>query len=272
MDAVTCRTCGVQHAVSGGTPPAVCPVCEDERQYVGWDGQEWTTLEALRREHAAEFREEEPDLVGIGMMPSLAIGQRALLVRTAGGNVLWDCIPLLDATVETEVTRLGGIRAIAISHPHFYSSMVEWGRAFGAPVLLHADDRQWVMRHDPCLQFWEGDVLPLHDGISLIRCGGHFDGAAVLHWPAGAGGRGALLVGDTIMVCRDRRHVSFMRSYPNLIPLGPPAVHRILAALGPYRFDRIWSGWWSQQGAQDAETSLQSSADRYLRAIGAGQQ
>jgi hypothetical protein len=125
------------------------------------------------------------------------------------------------------------------------------------------------MRRDPCVELWDGERRVLHDGVTLIRCGGHFEGAAVLHWPTGADGRGALLVSDTIMVGQDRRHVSFMRSYPNLIPLGPPAVRRIVDAVAPHRFDRIWGGWWSQQVAHDAAASLRVSMDRYLRAIAA---
>ena len=64
--------------------------------------------------------------------PAFAIGQRALLLRTAGGNVLWDCIAL-DAATVTLIKGLGGIKAIAISHPHFYTTMVEWARAFDCP-------------------------------------------------------------------------------------------------------------------------------------------
>jgi hypothetical protein len=269
MVLLTCRTCGVQHAFPDGAPRR-CPVCEDERQFVGWEGQQWATLEELRSAHRPELREEEPGLLGIGMAPSFAIGQRALLVRSAGGNVLWDCIPLLDDATVAAVQAAGGAAAIAISHPHFYSSMVEWGRALGVPVLLHEDDRQWIMRRDPCLELWSGETLTLHDGITLVRCGGHFDGAAVLHWPQGAEGRGSLLVGDTIMVAQDRRHVSFMRSYPNLIPLGAPAVHQILAALAPYPYDRIWSGWWSKAVLADGSAAVSRSAERYLRAIGRG--
>jgi hypothetical protein len=268
MQPVTCATCGVQHEAPARTP-RVCAVCEDERQYIGWDGQQWLTMDEVRRDYRAEIREEEPGLLGIGMTPSFAIGQRALLVRTAGGNILWDCIPLLDDDILATIQAAGGIAAIAISHPHFYSSMVEWSRAFDAPVLVHADDRRWIMRPDPRIECWDGDLLPLHDGLTVIRCGGHFDGAAVLHWPAGARGRGALLVGDTIMVAQDRRHVSFMRSYPNLIPLDAIAVRRIAAAVRPFNFDRIWSGWWSMQVPSDAEQSLRISIERYLRAIGA---
>lgn len=242
-------------------------ICEDERQYVGWDGQQWTTLEELRQAHRSEIREEEPDLLGIGSTPSFAIGQRALLIRTAGGNVLWDCTTLIDDDVIAAVRSWGGVAAIAISHPHFYDTMVDWSRAFDAPVLLPAADRRWVARPDACIDFWDGDELELHDGLRVIRCGGHFAGAAVLHWPAGAGNRGALLVGDTIMVAKDRRQLSFMRSYPNLIPLSLHDVERIARAVEPYSFDRIWSGWWSQGVTADAKAALHESVERYTRAI-----
>ena len=93
----------------------------------------------------------------------MAIGQRALLIRTPAGNVLWDCIGYLDDDLAAEVEELGGIDAIAVSHPHFYGLMIEWGRAFDAPVYIHAADREWVGRPDPVIEFWTGDtheILP----------------------------------------------------------------------------------------------------------------
>ena len=109
---------------------------------------------------------------------------------------------------------MGGISAIAISHFHCYSSMVEWSRAFGnVPIYLHASDRQWAMRPDNSVVFWDGEIRELLEGLTLIRWGGHFDGGTVLHWASGAGGKGALLTGDILQVVQDRRHVSFMYSY-----------------------------------------------------------
>ncbi|NTU80109.1 MAG: MBL fold metallo-hydrolase [Chloroflexales bacterium] len=204
-----CRTCGTQFAASV-EPPAACPICQDERQYVGYAGQQWTTLDELRREHTNRIEEVEPGLTGIGTVPGFAIGQRALLVQTPEGNVLWDCITLLDEATVAAVRALGGIRTIAISHPHYYATMVEWAQTFDATIYLHADDRAQVMRPDPAITFWEGETLPLFGGLTLIRCGGHFAGGQVLHWPDGAAGRGAMLTGDIIMVAQDRRYVSFM--------------------------------------------------------------
>ncbi len=198
-------------------------------------------MDELRRDHRGLLWEEEPGLVGIGTDPSFAIGQRALLVRTPEGNLLWDCTSVLDDALAGALGGLGGVRAIAISHPHFYSSNVEWSRALGgAPVYLHADDRDWVMRPDPCHEHWEGDRLDLFGGLAVHRLGGHFPGAAVCHWPDGADGRGVLLAGDTIMVIPDRRWVSFMWSYPNLVPLGAAAVRTIAERTAPLAFDRIW--------------------------------
>lgn len=261
-----CQTCGAQFSESAA-PPDHCPICEDERQYIGWGGQQWTTHEALARTHHNEVRRLETQLVGIGAQPSFAIGQRALLVQNADGNVLWDCISLLDEATIAVVKALGGIRAIAISHPHYYASMVEWSHAFDAPIYLHADDCAHVMRPDEAIEFWSGEEKPLWDGMRLIRCGGHFAGGTVLHWPAGAEGRGALLVGDILTVVSDRRYVSFMYSYPNLIPLPAAKVEQIAAAVAPYDFDRIYGAWWDRVVASDGKEAVRRSVERYVRAL-----
>jgi hypothetical protein len=266
MECFICVTCGVQFAPTAAEPER-CPVCDDGRQYVGWAGQRWTTLEALRADHANRVEELEPGLTGIGTEPSFAIGQRALLVQTGEGNVLWDCVTLLDTATVAAVRRLGGIAAIAISHPHYYSSMVEWSREFDAPVHLHEADRRWVMRPDPGVRFFASDELPLPGGLRLLRLGGHFPGAAVLHWPAGAEGRGALLAGDVLQVVSDRRYVSFMYSYPNLVPLPAHVVERMAARVRELRFDRIYGAWWDRVVGHDGAAAVQRSADRYLAAL-----
>jgi len=240
-------------------------VCADERQYCAPSGQRWLTLGDLRAAHRTELRELEPGLYGIGATPGFAIGQRALLVRTAAGNLLWDCISLIDEAVIGAVRALGGLTAIAISHPHFYSSMVEWSREFGRiPVYLHAADRGWVMRPDPAIVFWDGESRPVLPGLTLVRCGGHFPGSCVLHWD-----RGALLSGDTIAVVADRKHVSFMYSYPNLVPLSAAAVRAVVGAVRPYDYNRIYGGWWGRVIPADARAAVERSAERYLAAIGA---
>ena len=262
-----CLTCGVQYAEQA-EPPDRCLICTDDRQYVRPEGQAWTTLAEMRTNYANELRAIEPGLTGIVTAPKFAIGQRPLLVQTPGGNVLWDCISFIDdATVEA-VNALGGIDAIAISHPHFYDSMIEWSRAFGgAPVYLHAADRQWVMRPDPAIVFWDGATHALSDEITLIRCGGHFPGSSVLHWSVGAEGRGVLLTADTIMVVADTRYVTFMHSFPNQVPLNAAAVQGIVDAIAPFNFDRIYSGWWEKVTAADGKRTVIRSAERYIRAI-----
>ena len=173
-----CRTCGVQYA----GPRADCPICTDERQYVGWDGQQWTSLKELRSAgHTAQVAAEGSDVVGIGTEPAFAIGQRALLIRTPTGNVLWDMITYLDDELIRQVDDLGGIRAIAISHPHYYGSMIEWAHAFNAPIYLHAADRAWVARNDDAVVFWQGETLEIGEGLTLINAGVHFAGGQVLH-------------------------------------------------------------------------------------------
>ena len=139
-------------------------------------GQTWTTLEALSQSHMNSFHEYDTGLIGIGSQPAFAIGQRALLVRTEGGNILWDCVATLDAATVSMIKGLGGLKAIAISHPHFYTTMVEWARAFDCPIHLNAADSDWIMRKDPAIKLWDGDTFKLWDGVTLVRCGGHFPG------------------------------------------------------------------------------------------------
>jgi glyoxylase-like metal-dependent hydrolase (beta-lactamase superfamily II) len=266
METFICVTCGTQYPPSA-EPPAACPICDDDRQYVGPNGQQWITLADLRASHTNEVVAVDPSLTGIATTPSFAIGQQAHLIQTPNGNVLWDCVSLLDDATIERVRGLGGVAAIAISHPHFFSSMVEWARAFDAPMLLHAEHRPWVMRPDAAIQFWDGDTREIVPGVTAIRCGGHFPGSTALHWADGAGGQGALFTADTITVVADRRWVSFMYSYPNIVPLDAASVRRIVAAIEPYPFARLYGGWRDKIVAADAKNAVRRSADRYIARI-----
>lgn len=269
MEPFICEACGVQQAPSA-TPPSMCPICEDERQYVRQGGQLWTTLAELKASgHRIEMRDLESGLLGIGVEPSFGIGQRALLVQTETGNFLWDCVGHIDDASIEAIGQRGGITGIAASHPHFYGVMVEWSQAFdSAPIHIPEADMDWVHRPDPAIRPWSEtlDVLP---GVTLVQCGGHFDGSAVLHWRDGAEGRGALLVGDTMTVVPDVRYVSFMRSYPNHIPLPADDVRRIVDAVRPFAFDRVYGGWWDRVMLSGGIEAVERSAARYLRWIGA---
>jgi hypothetical protein len=252
-----CVTCGVQF----GGPASSCPVCEDQRQFVPPEGQQWTTLEDLRGAHRNALR-DQGGLLGIGTEPRFAIGQRALLVPYGSSNVLWDCITLLDDDTADEIARRGGLAAIAISHPHYYSTMVEWAHEFSCPVLVHEADREWIMRPDPSIELWGGETRSLGAGLTLIRCGGHFPGGAVLHRS-----EGDLLTGDIVQLIPDRGWVSFMYSYPNLIPLPEPSVRAIVAALEPFGYERLFGAWWGTVIERDGRGIVERSAQRYISAL-----
>src|SRR5579859_3775281 len=144
--AFVCATCGAQFTASAEAPQE-CLICRDSRQFVGLDGQQWTTLEELAHKHHNIIQQEETGLYSIHTEPHFAIGQRAFLLQTPRGNVLWDCLALLDQPTIDRVRDLGGIAAIAISHPHYYTTMVEWSLAFdNAPIHLHSADGPWVTR------------------------------------------------------------------------------------------------------------------------------
>jgi len=235
---------------------------------VGWNGQQWTTLDELRKTHENEITEEEPGVFSIHTKPSFAIGQRTFLIQTSEGNLLWDCISLLDDKTRASIQRLGGISAMAISHPHYYTTMLEWSRAFNnAPIYLHELNRRWVMRPDPALRFWDGNTKRLMRDVTLIKTGGHFEGFQVLHWSHAHDGNGVLLAGDQPEVCMDRNWVTFMYSYPNYIPLNRLAIQGIVASLKPYSFERLHAAFPGRFLAKNAKEIVVRSAERYLAAI-----
>ena len=256
-----CETCGVEHAEAVG----VCVICADERQWVPADGQQWATLEELaqagRRMHITGL---EPDLFGITVEPKVGIGQQAHLVCTRAGNLLWDPVGYLDDEAVNRVRGLGDVTVIAASHPHMFGVQVEWSRALGdVSVLVSQADVEWVQRPDPAIKTWTGryDVAP---GLTLHQVGGHFPGSSIVHWAAGAGGKGVLLVSDTIHANPDRATVTFMRSYPNRIPLSPAVVGRITRAVTPLPFDRLYDNFGRTVEA-GAAAAVSRSADRYSR-------
>lgn len=152
--------------------------------------------------------------------------------------MLWDCLPLLTNEAVEHVKSLGGLKAIAVSHPHYYGAIADWREAFGGvPVYLHGDDCTWITRPHSAIKLWSGESYRLSQDILLVRTGGHFAGGTILHWRAGADGRGALLTGDIATVAMDRRSLSFMYSYPNYIPLNAHAIRSVASAIEPLAFD-----------------------------------
>jgi len=256
-----CVTCAAQFP-DASAPPDHCPICTDERQYVPEGGQRWTTLDELAQTHRNELREDN-ELLGVGTEPWLAIGQRALLVPHGERFVMWDCTTCFDDDVADEIERRGGLSAIALSHPHYYSGMADWAARFDCPVLVHAADERWITRPDALIELWEGETRDLGHGLTLIRCGGHFAGGTVLH----DAGRRALLSGDIVQVIPDREWVGFMYSYPNLIPLPEQSVRAIVRALEPYAFDTIYGAWWGTLIGGDGKAIVERSAERYAGAL-----
>jgi hypothetical protein len=266
MNSYICETCGTQYAPSAN-PPAMCPVCEDERQYVGWNGQRWTTHDALAATHTLQIGEDD-GLPAFSMSPAFAIPQRMLLLATEVGNILWESLSLVTDEALRCLRERGGVDRIVISHPHFYASMVEWSDALGrVPILLHAADRAWVRRPARAIEHWHGDTLTIGSGVTLIRTGGHFPGSTALHWAKGPRDRGALFVGDSPQVASDRRSVSFMYSYPNYIPMPPADVRAMRERLAPFDYDDAYGYSWGRNIIGGAREAVNASFDRYLAAV-----
>ena len=263
MTRFICETCGTQFADSE-TPPSRCPICDEYRQYVGPRGQVWTTMPELAKFHRNAWRQYLPDLFSLETLPAFGIAQRAFLLRTPGGNVLWDCLALLDGATAALIDSLGGLKAIAISHPHYYTSMGMWAERFNCPVYLHAADSEWVMCPHPGLSFWEGETEEILPGLTLICCGGHYPGGTVLHWDHG---EGVLMCGDILQVAPDRKFISVMRLYPNMLPVSAPAIDRIAATLQPYAYDKVYGAFTGREILRDGKERVALSLQRYRDAI-----
>jgi glyoxylase-like metal-dependent hydrolase (beta-lactamase superfamily II) len=263
-----CAVCGTQFEPAPSAPSA-CPICQDERQYVGWGGQEWLTPADLRAGHAIVFQDE----AGVATMRierEFAIGQQAYLIPHAGRHLMWECLSLVTKDALHRLEAMGGVAGIAVSHPHFYAAMIDWSDALGGvPIYLHASDRHWVQRRSEAIRFWEGDRLALSETLELVHLPGHFPGSAGVLWKDGPRPGGAFFPGDAIQVAMDRRFVTFMYSYPNAIPLGPAALDGLEARVAPLAFDDVFGYAPGRRIIGDAKTRIEASFDRYRRAIAA---
>ncbi|KAF2622696.1 hypothetical protein BU25DRAFT_414946 [Macroventuria anomochaeta] len=270
-DLAICEVCGTQYDVPLSSPPKECRICLDPRQYVPAHGQTWTSLNASQSTQKNEFQTDEHDsrihyittkpLTPAELPPGLSdstttrkqlgIGERAIFLQTPSGNVLWDLIAFLNQDTIDFIESKGGLKAIIISHPHFYTTHLEWAAQFNCPVYVAADDKEWLNREDKngVRHLYKGtkEVVP---GVTVIQCGGHFDGSSVLHWEM------KLLIADTMMSVPSGFYnaaqsskdpstasFSFMWSYPNMIPLPPSKIHGIWKALKPFDFDTTYGGF-----------------------------
>jgi hypothetical protein len=255
-----CATCGVEHA----EPEGVCAICADERQWVPSDGQHWTTLAELDLAgNQTQVHSPEPGLFEISIEPKVGIGHHSFLVTTPQGNLMWDPPGFLDDAGVERIRSEGEVLAIATSHPHMFGAQVAWSQALGGvPVLVSEQQREWVARDDDAIQTWRGrhELAP---GLALVQLGGHFAGSSVVQWSAGAGGGGVLLCSDTIHANPDRATTTFLRSYPNRIPLSPAVVERITRGALELGFDRLYDNF-GRTIDSDASGAVRRSADRYI--------
>ncbi len=260
-DHVLCATCGVEY---GAAPlPKVCLICADERQWVPRSGQAWTTVGELAvAGHATVVEELEPGLLGIATEPGVGIGQTGKLVVTEHGNVLVDVPGYIDEVAVSAIDAAGGIAAIVATHPHMYGVQSRYSAAFGdAPILVARADVEFLPLRVPAVRLWDTahDVVP---GVRLEQIGGHFPGSTVAHF-TGADGRGVLLAGDGIFPGPEGRTVSFLRSYPNRIPLSAAVVRRIADQVAALDFDRLYNNFRGLVPV-DAKAVVEQSAGRYI--------
>lgn len=256
-----CSTCGTCYPETSTFE--TCPICLDERQWVPPGGQQWTKKEDLHRKHSIKLNRLQQRLYELEINPVLAIGQRALLVLSEQGNVLWDCIPLLDELTIEFIKSKGGLKAIAFSHPHFYSNMNEWAETFNCPIYIHKNDEEHIMVKGPHIRLWDGDEIDLWDGMRIICIGGHFAGSCILHVPF-LSKEGTIICGDTLFLSPSKKHFSVVYSSPNRIPLPIAEIQRIKNRLNNMSFDAFYGYHNIQNLDKDVKEILNVSLEKYV--------
>lgn len=203
-DLLICLACGTQYDEQNLTS---CRICDDPRQYIPPTGQSFTTLSKLRSDPANYHLtftpdEQDPSITSIKIdPPGVGIGQRAILISTPHGNILWDLVAYLDEDAVSQINKLGGLSAIVISHPHFYTTWKDWSATFNnVPVYLAEPDKSWLNRSltDANVRFLTERHTPLVPDVTAIICGGHFPGSMCLHTAAGATKVPSLFHADTV--------------------------------------------------------------------------
>jgi hypothetical protein len=260
-----CTSCGTQYADSD-LPPRSCAVCCADGDPA--PVSVWTTLDEMQLRYQNLIQRVEPSLFSVRSIPAFPDGQRALLLRTAEGNILWGCVTLIDERTIRTIRALGGVAAIAVSHPRHFASMIEWSRAFGdVPVYVHASNRRWVMRPDGAVRYWDDHSLHLVGGVTLTHIATYDQGGTMLHWPAGAGGGGALLTGDVIQVLPHRQRVGFLSNPRNLLPRSAEGVRKLVSAVEPFSFQAVHDSLADGSLEHDARAVVLGSATSYLTAL-----
>ncbi len=257
-----CTACGTQYSSAEGIP-GLCPICNDDRQFIPENGQNWIALNELADNYGVIAKKVNDTLYELRMTPSFAIGQRALLVLAPGGNILWDCIALLNEPTIAFIKSKGGLKAIAFSHPHYYATMNYWAGIFNCLVYIHQNDEQWVYNKGSHVNLWAGTEKVLWDGIKIINTGGHFPGSCILHVPF-LSPKGAVLCGDTFAIAPSKRHISAMYSYPNRVPLPLHEMQRLKKQMEPIPFDTMYGYAAGQNIHLNAKELFESSLAKYI--------
>jgi glyoxylase-like metal-dependent hydrolase (beta-lactamase superfamily II) len=261
-----CTTCGTQYPPNKSVPQ-LCHICNDDRQYINEDGQSWTSMGSLVKAYHTQINKITTGLYSIKTTPDFALANRAFIVQSAGGNILWDCVPYIDSNAIEFINSIGGLQAIAFSHPHYYSTMNEWATLFDCLIYIHQNDSEWIIYRSEKIKHWSGDSLPLWDDISIKHTGGHFAGSCVLQVPA-LSPKGVLLSGDSLYISRSKRHIAVMHSYPNQILLSKNEFEAFDRKTKGLNFDTMYGAFDNQNLEGNAMTIFSASMQRYRDSYG----
>jgi glyoxylase-like metal-dependent hydrolase (beta-lactamase superfamily II) len=255
-----CGTCGTHYP---SPSHEICEICNDDRQYIPEGGQVWTTHDQLLKNNSVRILKLHEKVYELQIKPTFGIGQRTLLILSEQGNILWDCIPLLNEPTIDFINSKGGLKAIAFSHPHYYSNMNDWAEAFNCPIYIHHTDEQWIINKGKHITLWNGAEKTLWHGMKIMNIGGHFPGSSILHVPF-LSEDGAIFCGDTLTIAPSKKHIAVMYSYPNRIPLPLKEMERIKKRLETIPFDKMYGFYSDQNLLGNVKEVIKKSFARYV--------
>lgn len=258
-----CKTCGTRYHPDN-FDVTKCPICLDERQFVKDGEQYWVSYDEIQQNYLIHINQLRSDVFELKMLPDFAIGQKAHLLITSNGNVLWDCLPFFDKPTADFISAKGGLKLIAISHPHFYGIMDEWAHYFNCPIYLNSKDENWIMDNQRNIQLWNSDMIEIFPHIHIVNVEGHFPGSSVLFYDQ-ANKPGTIFTGDSIYLSRDKKHLSSMYSYPNLIPLKPAILFEVFARIRKLDFDSLYGAFSWQNLEKGAKSIFRHSYEKHQR-------
>jgi glyoxylase-like metal-dependent hydrolase (beta-lactamase superfamily II) len=231
-----CTYCGNRTFIGEGETPE-CLICANRYVPEPKARVRFKRPDALLPDHHTEIVQLEEDIWRFYVRPNLGIRHYAFFIQRPGGNVLMDMQPILTNDLAAWIGAKGGLKAIVLSHPHYYGAMDDFSTRFHAPVWIHATDRDWAVGY-PNVECLDAEDHSFDETLGMIHIPGQFEGGLCLLY---ARHRGILFTGDTLMVSPTTGELSAWKSTPRQVPYTRDEFHVIREGILALEFDQLYA-------------------------------